>query len=635
MSDVRARAIAAGLSPDWQDANGRRHAVSDDALRAILDALGDGPALEPSSFASGDIGASVTIAGLAGRARLHLEDGSSRDILVDDGAIPAIDVAGYHRLEIADRTIDLAIAPRRCFTLADVAPGRRLWGPAVQIAALRDAQASAFGDFGALARAASAFASAGADALAISPTQALFPADARRYSPYAPSSRQFLNVLYADPGALAEDAGPELIDWAYAIPARLQALRAAFDASDRNQLARFRAEEGEDLERHALFDAIHAHMFAATGAQGWRDWPIAFHDPAGAAVQHFAAEHADDVAFYAYLQGAARGYLAAAQRAAIDGGMAIGLIADLAVGLDPGGSHAWSRRGDLLSGLSIGAPPDPLGPDGQNWGITGFDPRALRASGFAPFVATIRAALAQAGGLRIDHAFGLRRLWVMPEGASAVEGAYLDMPFADMMRIVALESHRARAIVIGEDLGTVPDGFRQAMDEHAMLGMRVLWFERDAEGGFVPPAAWSREAVAMTGTHDLPTVAGWWQGRDIDWTWALGRTASAPDETSDRAARATDRTRLWEAMETGAPEPAVDDSAPVVDAAIAHVGGSPCALAILPIEDLVGLVEQPNLPGTIDEHPNWRRRMPDTTQALLDRPAVRTRIETLAAARRG
>lgn len=622
------------MQPEWQDANGRAQTVADDALAAILDALGPEEPDAPVDFVSADVGERIAVPGSTGRATLHLEDGSSRDVEIENGSIPGIAVAGYHHLAIGGRTMRLAIAPPRCFTIADAASGRRLWGAAVQIPALRDARRTAFGDFATLADTARAFAGQGADALAISPVHALFPADASRFSPYAPSSRQFLNVLFGDAGGDQSDAHPELIDWRGDIPTRLARLRAAFDRGVPDAARPFAEEGGEALENHARFDAIHAHFFAQSGAKGWRDWPTAFHDPRSAAVEAFASEHRADVEFKIYLQWLAQTGLNAAQHAATQAGMAIGLVADLAVGLDAGGSHAWSRRGDLLTGLSIGAPPDRLGPDGQNWGITGFDPRALRRTGFAAFVDTIRAGLAHAGGLRIDHAFGLRRLWVVPEGGGAADGAYLDMPFDDLMRIIALESQRARAIVIGEDLGTVPEGFRAAMDARAMLGMRVLWFERDWAGGFIPPAHWSADAVAMTGTHDLPTVAGWWQGRDIDWTWALGRKSEALDQAADRAARAEDRTCLWEA--TGSPElqPATDDPDPVVDAVIVHVAEAPCALTILPIEDLVGLVEQPNLPGTIEEHPNWRRRMPDTTAALLARPAVAARIAALYAARK-
>jgi 4-alpha-glucanotransferase len=317
--------------------------------------------------------------------------------------------------------------------------------------------------------------------------------------------------------------------------------------------------------------------------------------------------------------------------------MAIGLVADLAVGMDPGGSHAWSRPGDLLGGLSIGAPPDLLGPDGQNWGITGFAPAALRRTGFDAFIATLRAAIDRAGGIRIDHALGLARLWVVPDGASAKDGAYLTMPMDDMMRVIAIESVKARAIVIGEDLGTVPPGLRAAMTSRAMLGMRVLQFERGEDGAFTPPAEYDACTAAMTGTHDLPTIAGWWRGRDIDWTWDLGRTSRAPDKEHDLATRAADKAAFWDAAgaagAAAGAEPSRDDADRAVDAAMTFVGETPSVLAIVPLEDIAGEVEQPNIPGTTDEHPNWRRRLPAPTEAILDRLAVVRRLSDLKAAR--
>jgi len=654
MSTLQDRARAAGLQIDWEDAQGNAQRVSDESLTAILAALGESAPDDSRDcgFVTGDAARPIALppgCGAAGRAELILEDGSRRDIVLaqtgDRLELPPIPTPGYHRLVTGDREIRLAIAPPRCFSVADAVGSRRIWGPSVQIAALRDESATAFGDFGALASTARAFAARGADALAISPVHALFPADSSRFSPYSPSTRSFLNVLYADPAlagasAIAPASG-DLIDWHHAIPERLRILRAAYDARSetiRSEVTAYARDGGEDLERHARFDALHAHFFARTGARGWQDWPGTYHDPASAAVASFAAEHGEEVGFYLFLQWLAARSLQAAQHAATDAGMGVGLIADLAVGMDAGGSHAWSRPDDLLTGLSIGAPPDPLGPDGQSWGITAFAPRALQRTGFAPFIATLRAAIGHAGGIRIDHALGLRRLWVVPEGASATDGAYLKMPMDDMLRLLALESHRAQAIVIGEDLGTVPEGFRPAMDEKAMLGMRVLWFERDAGGGFLPPDSYARDAAAMTGTHDLATVAGWWRGRDIDWTWQLGRSSPAADEAADQAARAEDREKLWSAFTTAGvaegPEPAAQEESPVVDAALAFIAATPSALAIVPFEDVIGAVEQPNLPGTIDEHPNWRRRMPDATDALLARPDVTARLATLDATRR-
>lgn len=667
LSALHRLAAEAGLQREWEDAAGRPQRVGDDVLIAILTALGlraENPRqIRESrqrlreeeraevSFRTATVARPVSVPGAdGGAAELLLEDGRRMPVMLSgkdgDTLLPGIDIPGYHRLLTGDREIRLAVAPERCFDIRDAAGERRIWGPAVQIAALRGRHATAFGGFAALTDAARAFAARGADALAISPVHALFPADPRRYSPYAPSSRLFLNVLHADPAQAGlagfhDEAGGDLIDWSAAIPHRIRLLRHAFDARDdavREQVARFARASGQELERHARFDALHAHFFVRDGARGWRDWPAAFHDPAGRAVTTFAGEHADEVDFHLFLQWLAQSGLARAQQTAKQGGMALGLIADLAVGLDPGGSQTWSQRDTLPGGLAIGAPPDPLGPDGQNWGITGFSPHALRRTGFAGFIATVCATLAHAGGVRIDHALGLRRLWVVPEGAPAVDGAYLGMPEADMLRLLALESWRAQAVVIGEDLGTVPRGFRSAMREKSISGMRVLWFQRD-EDGFLPPGEWPGDAVSMTGTHDVPTVAGWWRGRDIDWSWKLGRAAPAASEAGHRRVRADERALLWQAFDEagavplGTPEPVPDDTDTVTEAALAFVGGTPAELVLIPLEDIAGLPDQPNLPGTTTEYPNWRRRMPETTEALLDRAAVRRRLAALDRAR--
>ena len=631
MTDLVTEAAAAGLQVEWEDADGRQHRVDDAVLRAILDTLDTSVGGVP--FVTGDTGRPIATSAEPGAARLILEDGSTRAVTIaTDGTIPAIAEPGYHRLDTATGAITLAIAPPRCVA----PPPGHGWGPAVQIPALRGSRPAPYGDLGTLAEAARAIANAGADTVAISPTHALFPADATRFSPYAPSSRQFHHALLADPTlAGLSDTGPAggaLIDWQTAWPDRLAQLRTAFDHAPAGLRARFDADRATrpDWDEHARFDALHAHVFATTGASGWQDWPAEYHDPAGPAVARFVADHAQDVAFHAFLQWLTDASLAQAQQAARDAGMRIGLIADLAVGMDADGSHAWNRRDDLLTGLSIGAPPDPLGPQGQNWGITALSPFALRRTGFDGFIRTVRAALRHAGGLRIDHALGLKRLWVIPDGGKASDGAYLAMPFADLLRILALESHRAKAIVIGEDLGTVPPGFRDTMADKGMLGMRVLPFERD-DTGFAPSTEWDAQAVAMTGTHDTATLAGWWTGRDITWNHKLKR--SSGDEPADRLRRIGEEKALWTAYRAAgvADGPVPNDPAPAIDAAIAFTRQAPCPLTIVPLEDLIGIEEQPNLPGTTDEHPNWRRRMPDTTEALFARPEVARRTALLSA----
>jgi 4-alpha-glucanotransferase len=381
---------------------------------------------------------------------------------------------------------------------------------------------------------------------------------------------------------------------------------------------RFAQEGGESLQGHALFEALQADRPGY-----WGDWPPDWRTPGDK----------DAVRYHLFLQWVATRSFAAAQAAAREAGMRIGLISDLAIGMDRAGSHAWSRRADLLPGLSVGAPPDLYNPQGQDWGLTVFSPTALVTRGFEPFLATVRAALRHAGGVRIDHAMGLMRLWLIPYGASAAEGAYLSYPFEDMLSLLALESHRHRAVVIAEDLGTVPPGFRNRLRRAGIAGMDVLWFER-SQKSFKPAARWRSDAVAMTTTHDLPTVAGWWSGEDIRTRQKLGLAGNGEEKE-----RAGDRGRLWQAfVKSGvaaaqsAPPPP-DKAEEAVDAALAFVAQSPSPLMLVPVEDLLGLAQQPNLPGTIDEHPNWRRRLEPISRDLFDARGVLRRA-TIVAGRR-
>ena len=332
----------------------------------------------------------------------------------------------------------------------------------------------------------------------------------------------------------------------------------------------------------------------------------------------------DEVAFQLYAQWRADQGLAQAQQHARDVGMAVGLVTDMAVGMDPAGSHAWSAPDEILAGLTIGAPPDLFNTKGQNWGLTNFSPLALRRTGFDGFINTLKSAMRHAGGIRLDHAMGLERLWVIPEGASAGDGVYLRYPRAEMMALLARESRRHRALVVAEDLGTVPKGFRGQIARAGLLGMRVLWFERDSGGGFTPPGKWDRLGAALSTTHDLPTLAGWWSERDIAWRAKLGVSSGTVDH--ERRERAKDRARLWKMLRAakvaGGSVPSAKTPRRFVDAVFRGLAATPCRLKLLPIEDFLGKREQPNIPGTIDEHPNWRRRL-DSDRPLDGRPARR------------
>ena len=382
-----------------------------------------------------------------------------------------------------------------------------------------------------------------------------------------------------------------------------------------------------------VFEALHAARLRADARDwNWQTWSPEWRDPASLGVRDFAAANEREILFHSFLQWIADRSFAAAQQKVTDAGMRIGLIADLAVGMSLDGSAAWGEQKDVLLGLQIGAPPDFFNTAGQNWGLTTFCPRALVAGGFAPFTATLRACMRHSGGVRIDHAMGLMRLWVVPQGAEASEGAYLAYPFDDLLRLTALESLRHRAVLIGEDLGTVPAGFRARLSAAGISGMNVLWFERTgAQASFRRPRTWPPDAAAMTSTHDLPTVAGWWRGRDIEVREQCGVIA---DYESERDRREKDRRALWHAFRAArivageAPPPA--QSRQVADAAAKFIASTASHLALLPLEDALALEEQPNVPGTIEQHPNWRRRYDGEAADLLDRPEVRERLQPLA-----
>lgn len=661
MSDAALRRLAeqAGIALAWRDVFGQTHEVTPETLRSVLTALDiacasaaqiddslaalDAPRSAPPLITA-TVGEAVYIPASAARYELVLEDGRRFDGHAEQAGrycvIPAILETGWHSLTLGATQSIVAVAPRACPPLSASIPDGRGYALAAQLYSLRGTQDGGFGDFAALESLVRAAARHGAHGVAISPVHAQFSADPDRFAPYAPSSRIALNVLHAAVPTDAPPAPDGLIDWPKAARAKLTGLRAAFararlDADTMRDFAEFRRKRGPALELHARFEAIQEHFIGQDpGLWHWRSWPEAYRNPAGAGVAAFAHAHADAVEFHAFAQYLAFSSMAAAQRAARDSGMGIGLIADLAVGVDSGGSQCWASPVEMLTGLTIGAPPDLLQPRGQNWGLTALSPSGLAARGFRSFTDMLDAALENAGGVRIDHALGLHRLWVIPYGAEGHHGAYLHCPELDLMRLIALHAERARAVVIGEDLGTLPEGFQHRMEQSGMLGMRVLWFERRLDGSFIPPAHWTRPAAAMTSTHDLPTIAGWWQGRDLAWR---DRFDQLRDPSAEYATRAADRGALWAAMcESGAAEgdaPPLDAPSRAVDAAVRHAAGSACDLFILPMEDAVGQTEQPNIPGTTNEHPNWRRRLPAGADALLDAPETAARLAT--AARRG
>jgi 4-alpha-glucanotransferase len=671
-------ADAAGLSVDWQDANGRPQRVSPQAQRHLLETLGY-PAQSPQQIQGSlaelrqrnasqssaplltvEQGQAIRLTGfMADQAyKLTREDGQVQSGRIDrHGYLPGQDLPGYHRLEIGEARLTLAVAPPACRSVEDLCGKRHAWGLTAQLYSLRRPGDGGLGDTRALEDLARHAANQGADALAISPVHAMFAAAPEHYSPYSPSSRLFFNALHADPANLLGSEPVEwaiaacglqeewarleqlqLIDWPAVAKARqclLRELYRDFRESGDTLLGNFTAfcdTGGDALLQHCRFEALHGHMLGSGQSGDWRNWPEHFRDPHHAAVQRFASEHADDVGFHAFAQWLVARGLESAQTVASGAGMGIGLIADLAVGADCAGSQAWSRQGELLPAVTVGAPPDILNRAGQNWGVSAFSPDGLRRHGFRAFIEMLQANLAHAGGIRIDHVMGLQRLWVIPQGGEPQDGAYLRYPLTDLLRLLALESHRHRALVIGEDLGTVPEGLREELARRNILGMRVLLFEQH-DGRFIAPRHWPRNALATTSTHDLPSIKGWLAGHDIDWRLRAGH--SRPEqESDDRAERARESTALRDALaEHGQLQGPREDAEACLQASIDYIGSTPAALVLLPLEDATGADQQPNLPGPGQLHPNWRRRHALPVRQLLEQSNTERRLHGLAKAR--
>ncbi|WP_040268438.1 4-alpha-glucanotransferase [Pseudomonas rhodesiae] len=686
MSEAKLEILAsrAGLAVDWIDANGRPQHVQPDALRAVLKGLGHPADTDAEIEASlveleqaqqskhlpplltVDSGASLDLARYFEPdtlCRVHLEQGETLELRLDGNAVlPGVIALGYHQVQINDQTFTLAVAPTHCYSVAEAVDSQpaRAWGISAQLYGLRRLNDGGFGDTLALEHLARAAAERGADALAISPMHAMFSADPQRYSPYSPSSRLFLNSLYASPACILGEREVrnaiealgiadelhdleqlDLIDWPAAAQAKQRLLRALYEDfrhghhPQHADFLSFRQTGGEALENHCRFEAVQAMRAAAGESLDWRHWPAEWRTPQSPALAKFAEEHREEIGFYAFAQWLIARCLERAQQAARGSGMGVGLIADLAVGADGGGSQAWSRQDELLADLTVGAPPDILNRAGQGWGISAFSPEGLKRHGFRAFIEMLRANFAHAGGLRIDHVMGLRRLWVIPMDASPKEGAYLYYPVDDMLRLLALESHRHQAIVLGEDLGTVPDGLREKLIGRSILGMRVLLFEQGHDGQFKPILEWPDNALATTSTHDLPTLNGWWHSRDIDWNIQLG-LIDAPTVEQWSEHRLRERQALRQALSQD-PQNFVDEirneTDHMIDASVRYLGHTRAPLVLLPLEDALGIEEQANLPGTTDTHPNWRRRLPGEAASLLDNADAARRLELLAVAR--
>jgi 4-alpha-glucanotransferase len=364
-------------------------------------------------------------------------------------------------------------------------------------------------------------------------------------------------------------------------------------------------------------------------------------------VRRFAREHADDVDFFAYLQWLAAEQLAAVRRLARELGLGVGLYGDYAVGVNASGSETWSDQTLYCMGAAIGAPPDPLGVAGQEWGIPPQDPRQLRRTAYAPFAALVRASMRNCGALRLDHVMALFRQWWVPRGCKSVDGGYVHYPLEDLLGVVTLESHRNKCLVVGEDLGVVPDEIRRALPQFGVYHYKVVMFEQ-RDGEFVAPADYVRPALATVTTHDLPTLKGWWTGYDIDLWQKLGFYADGSagaltegqmaraerDREKHRLLRALRREGLWPDDPRGAESPTdVPFSAELSRAIHVYLGRGKAALVTVQLEDMIGVLEPVNIPGTSSEYSNWTRRIPESAREIFAREDVRALASAMSSSR--
>ena len=525
------------------------------------------------------------------------------------------------------------IEPGPCYRPELLEKGGRVWGFGVQLYGVRSERNWGIGDLTDLRVLVETAAGFGAALVGVNPLHAA------HVSPYYPSSRHALNTIYLDVESISEFGQcaqaqqlvkskefqerlralreQELVDYDGVRSAKMQVLELLYacfrhDRARRKRFAEFQKESPKGLRDYALYEALREEL----GSGGWQSWPEGFKDPASPQVRKFSRTQAQRVEFHAYLQWNARLQLDLAQRRAQALGMPIGLYFDLALGSDRGGAEVWSDHAAYATDASIGAPPDEFNPRGQDWGLPPYAPRALRAAAYRPFVDLLRANMPLGGALRLDHVMALARLYWIPLGHKPDKGGYVNYPLHDLLGLLAQESRRNRCMVIGEDLGTVTAELRKALNEAGVLSYRPLLFEKDPKGEFCPPAAYPRDALVCASTHDLPTWRGYWEGWDLDLREKLGLTV---DLQKERSLREQDKQKLKRALE----REGFDTSAAGAHAFLAR---SPSKVLMVQPEDVFEVLEQANLPGTVDEHPNWRRKLP----VALERWKSDARMQTLA-----
>jgi 4-alpha-glucanotransferase len=592
-------ADAWGIEHRYLDAGGEDREVDASTIDALREVIGEPDDAMPHPVVLRQ-GEPVEL----GPGELQLEDGRRVEVgATGPGEVPL----GYHRHVDPDGVErSVIVAPRACHL-----PDQRAWGWAVQLYATRSSSSWGVGDLGDLSRLGRWAGELGAGFLLVNPLGAVRPTQPQQPSPYFPASRRFRNPLYLRvedvPRASQADGfeaavaagrslnGSERIERDLAWRHKREVLEQTWELSRGDaDFARWYDHQPESLRRYGTWAAL-----VEQHGGSWRDWPEHLRHPDGPGVRSAAAELEDRGRYHAWLQWLVEQQL-------VDAGRTLPLIQDLPIGVDPDGFDAWEWQDLLADGVSVGAPPDEFNTAGQDWGLPPFVPWKLRAAGYEPFIETIRATMADDGGLRIDHVMGLFRLWWIGRDATPTDGAYVRLPAQDLLAIVALESHRANAFVVGEDLGTVEETARDSLRDHDVLSYRLLWFEED------PPEKWPTGAMAAVTTHDLPTVAGLWDGSDLATQQELGLEPNV-EGTEEMRARLAERGDL-------------EDDASAQDAVLAAhrlLSRTPSTLLVATLDDALVAPERPNIPGADDQRDNWALPLPSLVEELEQHPVGR------------
>ena len=587
-------------------------------------------------------------------------------------ALPTL-AQGYHQLTLhyGENTAScpLIYAPQTCYN-PEEASADKMWGYAAQLYSLTSKDNLGMGDFGDLAKLVEKSAAQQASAIGLNPLHPLYQNNPAHRSPYSPTSRCFLNTLYIDvkqvpnfascqaaqtrfnseevQNKIAYAKQTDLIDYPAVADIKfdlLEILYQDFISAEQNETAEFNdfiASQGADLLQLATFEALYEHFRKTDfNAYGWTSWPSAYQSPNSDEVKTFQQENKTRINYFCFVQWLAHRQLKSIANKATELGMPVGLYLDLAVGCDGSGVDVWSDKDVYVAGAAVGAPPDAMNTLGQDWGLTPINPVALQKQGYQPLVKALRSNMQYAGALRIDHILGLmRQYWVAP-GMKADEGVYITFPLEDILRIIALESRRNNCVVIGEDLGTVPDGFGDIMARAGLLSYKVLFFERWDSGFFMRPDLYPAQSMVTVSTHDLPTLAGWWTGKDLEWRQKLNLYPNEEMGPNERNSRIEDRQLLVSALDdlnvidmNKAPTQAPAKMNRELGLAVQkYMAQAPSHIQLIPLEDALEVIEQVNIPGTIDEHPNWLQKLPVSIEAFDQTESVTDLAATMRAAR--